>query len=159
MSSLEHRLVWNSYFVRNRLQSSGVSERASFCYFLAIMAFDWLQFTIIAITPRPEISQWSSAGSWLTFGITIFGLIYLFSKNGGRSGKQFLYRYFPLSVTVGWKFLVVSFVSILLIHVLLPGQARYSIGWLITGLVSIINIAMFWRIGFHLAIIAARKEA
>lgn len=146
----EHRYLWSTRFVRQRLRSESLSESITFRYFLAIMAFDWLQFTLIATTPTPRISQWSVANSWLTFAVTVLGLVYLYRRNGGASGKQFLRRYFPLSVTVGWKFLVVMFAFLSFIPLLLAGHSKELLGWSTTLTLAFINIVMFWRIGFHL---------
>ena len=159
MPLFEHRTIWSSRFVRDRLQRVRIYEAASFYYFLAVMAFDWLQFTVIGTTPTQKLSEWSIAGSWLTFLITVLGLLYLFIMNGGRSGEMFLYRYFPLSVSVGWKFLVASFVTVAAVNLSLSGQNRQFVGWADTIALALVNVAMFWRIGFHLKILACRKEA
>ena len=132
------------------LRQGHLSEAASFYYFLAIMAFDWLQFTIIATTPSPRISSWSLANSWVTFLITVCGLIYLHIKNGGPSGQQFLQRYFPISVTVGLKFTVVMYLTLKLLPMALAGSSREVLGWSTTLAIATINIIMFWRIGTHL---------
>jgi len=114
------------------------------------MVFDWLQFTFIATTPTPRISQWSMVGSWATFAVTVLGLLYLYRKYGGCTGKQFLRRYFPLSFTLGWKFLVAMVVVLWLIPVVLTGQSNKTLGWSTIVSLAVINILMFWRIGVHL---------
>ena len=134
--------------------ADAISERATFAYFLAIMAFDWLQFTQIATTLTTSISVWSLLHSWATFAITVLGLVYLFHKNGGSRGRNFLLRYFPLSITVGWKFLVFSYVSMWLTQVILAQYGRVVLGWSSTATLAAINCAMFWRIGFHLQVVA-----
>ncbi len=148
--SFDHRYIWSSGFVRDLLRTDRLSEAASFSYFLAIMTFDWLQFTVIATTPTPSISPWSSAGSWTTFAVTVVGLLYLYLKNGSGAGEQFLRRYFSLSVTVGWKFVGAMFVTLWLIPVALGGQGQEAVGWSSTVALAAVNIVMFWRIGFHL---------
>ena len=150
MSSLSHRHFWSTRFVLDLLRQGHLSEAASFYYFLAIMTFDWLQFTMIATTPSPHISSWSLANSWVTFLITVCGLIYLHIKNGGSSSQQFLQRYFPLSVTVGLKFAVAMYGLLMLLPMALAGSSREVLGWSTTIAMAIINIIMFWRIGAHL---------
>lgn len=157
--SFNHRYVWNTAFVKESLRKERLSEAASFKYFLAIMVFDWLQFTLIATTPTPSISLWSAAGSWATFAITVFGLPYLYRKNGGADGKQFLLRYFPLSITVGWKFVVAMLVALWLAPVVLAGQSNETLGWSTTIALALINIAMFWRIGLHLNSLSDESDA
>lgn len=148
--SFNHRYLWNTGFITNLLRNESLSETATFCYFLAIMAFDWLQFTLIATTPTPRISLWSTVGSWATFVVTVLGLLYLYHENGGGNGRQFMQRYFPLSVTVGWKFVVAMFVALWLIPIVLAGHNDEALGWSATVSLTIINILMFWRIGSHL---------
>jgi hypothetical protein len=148
--SFNHRYLWSTAFVTNLLRDERLSEAATFRYFLAIMAFDWFQFTLIATTPTPSISRWSTVGSWVTFAVTALGLLHLYQMNGGSTGRQFLRRYFPLSVTVGWKFVVATFVALLLIPVILAGQRNEVLGWTSTVALASINILMFYRIGSHL---------
>lgn len=148
--SFNHRLLWSTAFITHCLRTERLSEAATFRYFLAIMAFDWLQFTCIATTPTPSISLWSTVGSWSTFAVTVLGLVYLYRMNGGSTGRQFLQRYFPLSITVGWKFVVAMFAAMWLVPVVLAGQSNETLGWSATVSLTVINIFMFWRIGFHL---------
>jgi len=145
--------------VREHLRVGGLSESATFRYFLAIMVFDWLQLTAIATTPAPIISPWSITGSWITFAITVAGLIYLYVRNGGSKGKQFLHRYFPLSVTVGWKFVAAMFAVMWLVEHALTGSTTELRGWSTTGVLAMLNTAMFWRIGEHVASLAREHAA
>ena len=75
-------------------------------------------------------------------------------KNVGGNGGQFLRRYFPISVTVGWKFVVVMFGTLWLVSTTLRGQSQELIGWCSTIALTIINILMFWRIGYHIGLLA-----
>ncbi len=148
--SFNHRYLWSTAFITNLLRDGRLSEASTFRYFLAIMAFDWLQFTFMATTPTASISLWSRVGAWATFAITVLGLLYLYRKNGGSTGTHFLQRYFPLSISVGWKFVVAMFVVLWLIPVVLAGQSKATLGWSTTVSFTVINILMFWRIGFYL---------
>jgi hypothetical protein len=62
----------------------------------------------------------------LAFAITIAALVYLCLCNGGTRGAHFLYRYFPLSVVVGWKVVVASLVALPVAKVLLSGVSPWS---------------------------------
>jgi len=157
--SFNHRYLWSTAFIANRLRHERFSEAVTFRYFLAIMAFDWLQFTLIATTPTPTISLWSTVGSWTTFAVTVLGLLYLYRKNGGKTGKHFLLRYFSLSLTVGWKFLVAMFAIAWLIPVVLAGHSNEMLGWSTTVSTTVINILMFWRIGVHFESLANEASA
>lgn len=155
----DHRYLWSTRFVWERLRAGTLSEAAIFGYFLAIMAFDWLQFTIIATTPHPNVSLWSAVNSWATFVITVAGLIYVYMRNGGTKGERFLHHYFPLSVMVGWKFVVGFYAAMWLIGPTLAGASAEVRGWSSTLILAGLNIAMFWRIGAQLASLARAATA
>lgn len=154
--SINHRYLWNSRFVREQLHANALSEGATFAYFLVIMAFDWLQFTFVATMPSADVSLWSVVGSWATFVITVAGLIYLYIRNGGSTGREFLHRYFPLSVTVGWKFVMATALVIWLVDCVLSGTSTEVRGWTSTLALMALNVGMFWRIGAHFASLAGR---
>lgn len=148
---INHRYLWSSRFVREQLHANALSEMATFAYFLAITAFDWLQFTLIAMAPHADVGLRMIVNSWATFIITVAGVIYLYLRNGGSAGRQFLYRYFPLSVTVGWKFVVATAVVIWLVDFVLSETSAEVRGWTSTSALLALNVGMFWRIGAHLA--------
>ncbi len=152
--NLDHRLLWSTRTVRERLRQRTLTDSAVFGYFLAIMGFDWLQFTLIATTPSAALPPWSLANSWATLAITVSGLPYLFWRNGAGRGRDFLQRYFPLSVSVGWKFVVAMFVAMWLLPSVLTGHDTAVQGWSATATLAALNLAMFWRIGHHLRLLA-----
>lgn len=152
--SLDLRYAWSSRFVREKLRAGRLSEVASFTYFWVIMVFGWLQFTLIVTTPG-SIEAWSVASSWATFAITALGLAYLFHQNGGRKGRHFLRRYFPLSVTVGWKFVLGMMLAVWLVPLAVSSQGAVFTGWARAVVFGVINLAMFWRIGYHLKLLAS----
>lgn len=151
---LDLRYFWSTSFVKERLREARLTEAASFRYFLAVMAFDWLQFTLIATTQTPSVSPWSAASAWASLAITLLGLPYLYRRNGGGTGQYFFRRYFPLSIVVGWKFVVAMVVALWFVPVVLAGQSDEMLGWSAAVMLALINITMFWRIGFHLASLA-----
>lgn len=141
-------------FFIEKLRVGSLSEGRSFVYFWAIMVFDWLQFTLIATTPTGGITAWSAVSAWATFAITAIGLVYLYHMNGGQNGRQFLHRYFPLSVTVGWKFVLVMLIAAWVVPLALSSHGEVFTGWAATLTFGVIDSAMFWRNGCHLRSLA-----
>ena len=102
---LTHRDLWDTRHLTSVLGARAMPEWQVFLYFLAITTFDWLQFTAFRIRPNSEpLSLQAEFEAWFGLGITVAGVVFLFLCNGGGRGKDFLYRYFPLAVVVGWKF-------------------------------------------------------
>jgi hypothetical protein len=67
-------------------------------------------------------------------GITVVGVVFLFLCNGGGQGKDFLYRYFPLAVVVGWKFVVAMVVAAWALNQVLAGQPEHVTRWSVVAL-------------------------
>ncbi len=146
-----HSDLWSTAHVKMQLASGPMSEGKTFLYFLAIMGFDWLQFTAFRLSRSSgPIPAWNYFDAWFAFAIALAGLVYLFLCNGGTRGAHFLYRYFPLSVVVGWKFVVASFVVLPAVEMSLRGTSPSVIGWSLSAALVVVNLVMFFRIGHHL---------
>ena len=149
--AFSHRDLWSTAHVKTQLASGPMSEAKTFLYFLAITAFDWLQLTAFRLSRSAEpIPPWNYFDAWMGVAITIAALVYLFLCNGGTRGGHFLYRYFPLSVVVGWKFVVASLVGLTVAKMLLSGASQNVSGWSSSVLMAALNVVMFYRIGHHL---------
>jgi hypothetical protein len=157
---LNHRDLWDTKHVKSELAARAISEGKVFLYFFAIMGFDWLQFTAIRLSAvSGVIADWARMDAWSTFCLTVIGLVFLFVCNGGTLGRDFLYRYFPLSFVVGWKFMVCASMALWAIGLVLRGQPAAVVGWTSTATLAIINIAMFLRIDAHLREVARACSA
>lgn len=157
---LNHRDLWDTKHVKSELAAHAISEGGVFLYFFAIMGFDWLQFTAIRLSAvSGVIADWARVDAWSTFCLTVIGLVFLFMCNGGTHGKDFLYRYFPLSFVVGWKFVMSASMALWGIGLVLHDQPAAVVGWTSTATLAIINMAMFLRIGVHLREVARASSA
>jgi hypothetical protein len=155
-----HRDLWSTAHVRPQLASGPMSEAKTFLYFLAIMAFDWAQFTAFRLSRSSEpIAAWNYFDAWFALAITLAALVYLFLCNGGTRGVHFLYRYFPLSVVVGWKFVAASLVALPAVKVSLSGASPNVSGWSLSATLAALNLIMFYRIGHHLKWLGRESRA
>lgn len=152
--TLRHRDLWDTHHVKGELIVNAISERKAFMYFFGIMIFDWLQLTAFRLSPSADISPWVRADAHITLTITAVGLLFLYHCNGGKHGKDFLYRYFPLSVVVGWKFALVAYISLWGCNYLLRGAPAAQVGWAMVAVIGVCNVAMFGRIGAHFRTLA-----
>jgi hypothetical protein len=62
----------------------------------------------------------------------------------------FLYRYFPLSVVVGWKFVAAGLIVFPALTASLEGASPSRIGWSLSVALVAVNLLTFLRIGQHL---------
>ena len=157
--ALSHRDLWDTRHVTSELATRAMPETTVFLYFLAITTFDWLQFTAFRIRPNPEpLPLPAEFEAWFGLGITVVGIVFLFLCNGGGQGKDFLYRYFPLSVVVGWKFVVAMVVAAWGLNQVLAGQPEHVTRWNMVALGCLGNALMFLRIGQHLKALNRRAR-
>lgn len=118
-------------------------EHISFMQFFIIMSFDWLQFTIIAINGN-KVTDISILNSMATFFITIFGILYLYICNNGKNGTWFLQKFFAFSVSVGWKFFVISFIASYVLNIYLNTAQAQIVQPIF---MACLNIVMFLFMG------------
>jgi hypothetical protein len=158
--ALNHRDLWDTRYVKSELATGAVTEAKVFLYFLAITTFDWLQFTAFRIRPNAEpLSVPAEFEAWFGLGITVAGVIFLFLCNGGGHGKDFLYRYFPLAVVVGWKVVAAMVVAAWALSQVLAGQPEHVTRWSVVALGCLGNALMFLRIGQHLRALNRRGRS
>lgn len=137
------RYFLDTAFICRQLKNKDISDAISFWHFFIIMGFDWLQFTLIGIYGGSG-TVISKINSIATFLITIFGILYLYICNNGKNGTWFLQKFFALSVSVGWKFVVVSFVGSYILGVFI---ASNNIEIVQSAFILLLNILMFLFIG------------
>lgn len=152
--TLQHRDLWDTRHVKRELIANTISERKAFIYFFAIMMFDWFQLTSFRLSPSAGISSWARADALITLAVTAAGLLFLYQCNGGKYGRDFMYRYFALSVVVGWKFALLAYVLLWTCSYLLRGSPGAHVGWTMVAVLCVCNLAMFGRIGAHLRTLA-----
>lgn len=157
---LTHHDLWDTKHVKSELATHALSEGKAFAYFLAVLGFDWVQFTVIRLSPPSGlINDWERADALFTLVLTIVGLVFLFLCNGGIRGKDFLYRYFPLSFVVGWKFMMFVYAALWCIGLVMQNAPIPIVSWTSTATLAAFNIAMFVRIGFHIREVARATQA
>jgi hypothetical protein len=157
--ALSHRDLWDTRHVKSELATGAMPEAKVFLYFLAITTFDWLQLTAFRIRPKPEpLSLPDEFDAWFGIGITVVGVVFLFLCNGGSRGKDFLHRYFPLAVVVGWKFVVAMVAASWALSRVLVGQPEHVTRWSMVALGCLGNALMFLRIGQHLMSLSGRAR-
>lgn len=148
---LDHRFVWDTRYLKTKLARKQLSETGVFFYFLAITGFDYFQVTAIRLWPPiGPLTSWDFADTIFTLALTFLGLLFTFYCNGGGRGRDFLYRYFPLSFAVGWKFVASAIVGQSLVSVLLKDAPLHIVGWISTIVFWLVYTGMFLRIGHHM---------
>ena len=150
--------LWKVELLKQRLASGAVSQRELFLYLLVWVALD----AIIVAVDLGDPNKWDHISSALSVLTVVVGTTYVFVKNGGSAGLDFLPRYLALSWVLAVRFLVLvmvpAMVGYLIIHELIsevPEQA--TAGDVI--LVMVMEVAYYWRMGHHIGEIARPGRA
>lgn len=127
-----------------KLRMNTLPEWQIFLYFYVIMVFDALNFTLGWINSADEkLTTSNLIFIWGYFLFTAIGLLVLFTSNGGFKGRNFVIKFFSFSVTVGFKYVIISeivarlpkFIPLLII----PHYGLVT--WWIINIVMLLNIA------------------
>jgi hypothetical protein len=82
--------------LKDRLKSGQLSERESVPYLIISAAF----IALFAYFPSPPENLWDYVSLSISLALAILGTIWLYQKNGGSDGKDFIYRYIILGFVV-----------------------------------------------------------
>ena len=99
----------------------------------------------------------------ISLGSTILGSIWLFRKNGGESGNQFLHRYFAIGWVALIRFITVSFPIIVLAYAiggylkLIPVDTKSTSVFEVL-MSAIISICFYLYSGKHIAEVAKNAK-
>jgi len=114
----------------------------------------------LAMIPLSETNQFDVFSALIVIPVSVMGILYAYSSNGGDSGSEFLAKY----IAIGWV------VTVRLIAVILPLALAAGIFLGISGLdipeettmwdvliTTVITAFYFWRIAVHIGHTAAEN--
>ena len=77
-------MYWISYQpLKERLKKRSVSDREALPYLLLLSALEAISLSVPAST---EMNKWDIIEAMLYVIVTIIGVIYIYRKNGGKTG-------------------------------------------------------------------------
>lgn len=151
---------WNIKELKRRLIAGAVAEHEVFFYFLAVLIIDTFVLSATGLlTSTEEADIWDYIDAAGYFVIVVAGAVALYHRNGGRSGQQFLVRYFSLLWVLGVRFLV-YFTPVYLAHVLwiLSGDENSLAGWMWTVEYMAVMLLYYARLLVHMGDVAAAAK-
>jgi len=138
---------WKINKLKSDFVNDAVSEKSMLKYLVAYTILLGLSFI-----PFGESNEFNLFSSLLMIPISVIGLLYIFSANGGENGTNFISKYFAIGFVVGVRMFVIVMPIALIIGVFAGvAGADFSEGttmWdvLIT---TIITAFYFWRVAVH----------
>ena len=149
--------LWNIQELKKVLMLDQLSEKYKFCYlFINMLLF--AVFTDISLFSPTEVTKVDKINSIIGIVIQSIGLITAFKMNGGSDGKEFLTRCTSLYVSLSVRFIVYTFVFLVLnmafmalLSFLLPNKYLGDISNAIDmAFVPVLEIVFFWRLAIHI---------
>ncbi|MBN8248945.1 MAG: hypothetical protein J0L84_16070 [Verrucomicrobia bacterium] len=144
---------WRVEGLKTDLATRPMSDREALPYLIAFVA---LSGAAAGGPPQETYSIWD----WLQVGwsvaLALFGTVYIYRRNGGERGQQFLQRYLALGwvVSIRW---VVFLIPIIMLYAMVVWMGDT---WQTTApdalFFAAIEVVLYWRIGWHTHDLARR---
>lgn len=108
--------IWNIEKLKSDLGDSGISEKESLKYLAVSIALSFLvMFSLLTYTG--DILDYYLM--FLESIIFIFGTFYVFSKNKGNEGKNFLSRFFSIGFVVGVRWFIIIILTLIPVSIII----------------------------------------
>lgn len=158
--------IWNLARLKQNLAERRVPEHHGFIYLLLNGFLILLSGTSFLYSDAPD--AWDHVDSGLYLVTFLLGTLYLYARNGGREGQDFLLRFFALTWVFGLRFVVLLILPVSLIVIpglyflqdwlLLPEEFPLEdILSLVLGI--LLEIVYYWRLGHHLRDVSERAAS
>ncbi len=143
--------------LKERLRNRSIDDRAALPYFLLFCVLEALAISIPGVAYK---NKWDYISTLLTLLVTIWGVIFVYRRNGGRKGYDLIQKFVVLGWVVAVRFLIGA----------IPiGLAAYFFAWHfdLTGdentlfdalFFTILEIIYYQRLGKHIADTNAKPE-
>ena len=149
---------WNIEGLKGEMARRPLSDRELLPYLVIFIA---LYDLMIAATLGEPANVWDYADGAMTVLLGIAGTIYLFFKNGGSNGRDFVPRYLAIGFVVGLRYLVLVGIPVIVGYTIAYGlfvaDSSEETRWWDVMLYSVLNVFYYWRVGVHLNDTAARQ--
>lgn len=148
--------ILNIKALKKDLVNGPLPEKETIKYLLPFLLFTGLG----SIFHSKHYDTWSFIWGLSSFAITLLGTLYIYKINFGSSGVNFLQRYLVVGLVVGIRITLFCVIPGLMIIILIARIVFNNHGgskWYIFLFYIIIDLIMYWRIGFHVGQIANGK--
>ena len=144
-------MYWISYQpLKERLKKRSVSDREALPYLLLLSALEAISLSVPAST---EMNKWDIIEAMLYVIVTIIGVIYIYRKNGGKTGYDIIHKF----VVLGWVVAVRYFLVVLPLGGLIYFTVRYhapsgdETTFFDAMFFTVISVIYYERLGRHIS--------
>jgi hypothetical protein len=132
-------------------------EQCSFKYFLGtLVSYSVSYLPLFQPKAKPSVHDWIRG--LIYFVIIVAGTIHCHRANGGHRGKHFLQRFFPVAWVMGWRYgFLGAFIWLVWLLAIVPFFSVVGLEdqktlqrAVLTALMAVCLVLMYYRIGGHL---------
>ena len=151
--------LWNTKTLSENLKNNELSQTDKFKYFFIIIVINTIIFEFSSGIEDYE-NIYLVVGSSLNVLITVFGLIFCYKTNQSGDNKEFIERYFCLSLPITIK-LIVLFLVLFAVYITVDiavfnGLESLEEDQSIFEVASIVmfGLLFYWRLYYHIKLIS-----
>ena len=143
---------WKINDLKRRLAAAPLSDREALPYYVAYNALAALTMLI----PAVEFNQWDWTGGVITLAFAILGPIWVYKRNGGSAGIQFLQRVLALGLVMSLRIFAMAMAGFFVFHMIVAATSGETPGtdWYDVMLIAGLQFALYARIGIHIRDVA-----
>lgn len=98
---------WKINKLKEEIHAGSVNEFSYLLYLLVPMVLEYFLFDIYDLWSGPkEYDFWEQSSSVISAAVLIIGLLAMFYLNGGKSGNNFITKYFSIGFVGGIRYVV-----------------------------------------------------
>ena len=146
---------WRIKDLKNDLKARPLTEREALPYLIVCLVLSSL---LCSISPSvDEFNFWDGMNLVSAVLFSIFGTVYLYRKNGGDAGSQFISRYLALGWVVAIRWFTAAFFPFLVIVIALDLPEENN--WFMFSYFFVALFVYYWRTGLHIKEVATHGNA
>lgn len=142
------------YFIRyqplkDRLTNRSLSDKEALPYLLLFCALETIVLSLPAAT---KTNKWDIIGAITSLSATIFGVLYVYRKNGGKAGFDIIQKFVVLGWIVAVRYLIIMLPVVILLYMAASffGLTSDETTLLDTFLYTLLIAIYYERLGKHI---------
>ena len=145
---------WRLENLKSTMAARPLTDRESLPYLMVYT----VSYAAALGLPTSAQNQWDTLNTILGTVVAALGTVYIYRRNGGRSGQHLLQRYFAIGwvVTIRWLVMLVPALVLLVIGERMLGYRSGETTWIQLVFYVLLGAALYWRIGHHVGDLANR---
>ena len=138
---------WKIEELKQDIREKNVSEFTIFIYFMIFFIGSYAVYELSYIWPPEEVNNWDIIGSIASIVLGVSATFTMFFLNGGKSGNQFLTKYFSIGFVASIRYFVITIPLLLIPFMFSLAEIDENSDISTTGIETI--VLFVWELGLY----------